>query len=75
MNTIFYDALFDENAASHLAFGNAFPDGASDDADRERINTSQTHIDFMIGTPDTVMTGTNRDGSRTPILVKGIWAI
>ena len=36
MDTIFYDALFDENAASHLAFGNAFPDGATDPADRER---------------------------------------
>ena len=75
MDTVFYDALFDENAASHLAFGNAFPDGVSDDADRERVNTSEIHIDFMIGAPGSVVTGIRADGSRAPVLVNGSWLI
>ncbi len=75
MNTVFYDALFDENAASHLAFGNAFPDGVTEQADRERVNTSQTHIDFMIGSPDSIITGIHTDSTRVPVLVAGNWAV
>lgn len=75
MNTVFYDALFDENAASHLAFGNAFPDGVTDAADRRRVNTSEIHIDFMIGSPDSVISGTRPNGTRVPILVAGNWAV
>ena len=70
MNTVFYDALFDENAASHLAFGNAFPDGVTEQADRERVNTSQTHIDFMIGSPDSIITGIHTDSTRVPVLLR-----
>jgi aminopeptidase len=75
MDTVFYDALFDENAASHLAFGNAFPDGIADASDRGRMNTSEIHLDFMIGAPGTVVTGIHADGTRAPVLVDGSWAI
>jgi len=73
MNTVFYDPLFDENAASHLAFGNAYPAGVADPADRERINTSETHLDFMVGAPDIAVTGIHADGRHVPILVNGKW--
>src|SRR5215212_2441323 len=50
LDTVFYDTLIDENAASHLALGQGFPFLIADD-DRERSNESQIHIDFMIGRP------------------------
>jgi aminopeptidase len=73
MNSVFYDPLFDENAASHLAFGNAYPAGVANPADRERINASETHLDFMVGAPDMVVTGTHPDGTQVPVLVNGRW--
>ena len=50
------DVLFDENAASHIAFGDAysFPVG---EADLSRINASAVHIDFMIGSDEVDVTG------------------
>jgi aminopeptidase len=75
MNTVFYDPLFDENAASHLAFGNAYPAGVADPADGERINASEIHLDFMVGAPDVVVTGTHADGTHVPVLVNGEWVL
>jgi aminopeptidase len=70
LDTVFYDTLLDENAASHLAIGAGFPDVAGD-----RINVSEIHIDFMIGAPDLSVTGISADGERTPVLVGGHWQI
>ena len=50
LGTVFFDTLLDENAASHIALGAGYPKGA-DPAEAERINTSEIHIDFMIGGP------------------------
>jgi aminopeptidase len=74
LGTIFYDTLLDENAASHLAFGQGFP-FVLDDADRDRCNDSQIHIDFMIGSNDLRVTGITADGERVPVLVEGRWQI
>jgi aminopeptidase len=71
-NTVFYDTLLDENAASHLAFGNGF-EWAVGEPDRERINRSQVHIDFMIGSEQVSATGITRDGTRVPLLAGGQW--
>ena len=49
LDTIFYDTLLDENAASHIALGAGFPFVIDRDEDRGRVNDSQIHIDFMIG--------------------------
>ena len=49
LGTVFYDTLLDENAASHIALGSGFRVAVDDEADRERINRSDIHIDFMIG--------------------------
>ncbi len=74
LDTVFYDTLLDENAASHVAFGQAFA-FAVGDGDAERINTSMVHIDFMIGGVDVDVTGVAADGARVPVLRGGAWQI
>jgi aminopeptidase len=74
LDTVFYDTLIDENAASHIALGSAyeFTVGAQD---IDRINRSQIHIDFMIGSPEVDVTGVTSDGARVPVLRGGAWQI
>jgi aminopeptidase len=74
LDTVFYDTLLDENAASHVALGQAFA-FAVGDVDRERINTSMVHIDFMIGGVDVDVTGIAADGARLPVLRGGVWQL
>ncbi len=73
-DTVFYNTLFDENAASHLALGSAYLNtvGAQD---RPRANHSAIHVDFMIGSGDVDVTGIARDGTRVPVLREGAWQI
>ena len=73
LDTVFYDTLLDENAASHLAVGVGFPFVAGDLADR--VNQSEIHIDFMIGSDDLRITGITSDGERVPVLHAGDWGI
>jgi aminopeptidase len=75
LDTVFYDTLYDENAASHIALGGAYPLSVGDPAERDRMNESETHIDFMIGSPEVVVTGIRADGARMPVLVGGEWAV
>ncbi len=74
LDTVFYDTLLDENAASHVALGQAFAFAVGDD-DAERINTSMVHIDFMIGGDDVDVTGIAANGTRVPVLRGGAWQI
>ncbi len=53
---VFFNTLLDENAASHIALGNAYATPVGDE-DRDRINESAIHIDFMIGSDDVSVTG------------------
>jgi len=77
---LFYNTLFDENAACHLAFGAAYPciRGAEELPEEKLealgLNTSMTHEDFMIGTADLSITGITRDGRRIPVFVNGNFA-
>jgi aminopeptidase len=71
----FFTTLLDENAASHLALGDAYSSPIADDADLPRINASAVHIDFMIGSDDVSVTGTTKSGDRVPILRGGSWQI
>jgi aminopeptidase len=73
LDTVFYDTLLDENAASHIAFGQGFPFLAPGREDQ--INESQIHIDFMIGSEELMITGITRDGERVPVLHRGAWQI
>jgi aminopeptidase len=74
LGTVFYNTLLDENAASHLAFGGAYESLVGED-DVEKINRSELHLDFMIGSDDVAVTGITRDGSRVPVLRDGRWQV
>ena len=76
--TLFYNTLFDENAACHLAFGEAYPmtvAGAMDMTEEERVaaglNKSITHVDFMVGTADLNIDGYTGDGRCVPVFRNG----
>ncbi len=74
LGTTFYNTLLDENAASHIALGNAYEltVGAED---VPKINKSAIHVDFMIGGDDVQVTGLTADGSEVPVLRGGTWQI
>ncbi|MGN6189774.1 MAG: aminopeptidase [Conexibacter sp.] len=76
LDTVFYDTLLDENAASHLALGQAFQFAVGEE-DRERTNTSMVHIDFMIGGDDVDVDGISAGGTdeRVPVLRGGVWQL
>ena len=75
LGTVFYETLLDENAASHIALGNAYTFPVEDEADRERVNKSGIHVDFMIGSNELDVDGITRDGDRVPVLRGGAWQI
>jgi aminopeptidase len=75
LDTVFYDTLLDENAASHLAFGQGFPFLLDSNGDGGEVNASEIHIDFMIGSDALEVTGITADGERVPVLRGGNWQI
>ena len=46
-----------------------------DEEDQERINRSELHIDFMIGSSDVTVTGITAGGAEVPLLRDGVWQI
>ena len=74
LGTIFYDTLLDENAASHIALGHGFG-FLLDEADRDRCNESEIHVDFMVGSNELAVTGITASGDRVPVLAEGRWQI
>ena len=75
LRTVFYETLLDENAASHIALGNAYTFPLEDEADQARANKSGIHVDFMIGSNELDVDGITRDGDRVPVLRGGSWQI
>jgi len=75
LNTIFYDTLIDENAASHIALGQGYELAVGDPDDLPRVNQSSIHVDFMIGGDAVSVTGRRRDGTEVPLLRDGSWQI
>ena len=76
---VFHNTLFDENAASHIAWGNgiawtveSLPEGERDDVG---LNHSQTHIDFMMGSPEVEVDGIEAGGAAVPLLRDGRWQL
>jgi len=75
LGTVFFDTLIDENAATHIALGNGYDHPVEDPADKARVNKSQIHVDFMIGSPELEVDGVTRDGDVIPLLRNGTWQI
>jgi aminopeptidase len=71
----YFNTLLDENSASHLALGDGYSHPIADPADLPRINESEEHIDFMIGSDDVTVSGVTRAGDEIPLLVGGAWQI
>ena len=78
---LFYNTLFDENAACHLALGRGFTNLLRDyekysdeEAHAKGINDSVVHEDFMIGTEDMDITAITADGREVAIFRNGNWA-
>ena len=74
LDTVFFDTLIDENAASHIALGEGL-DFAVGDEDQPRVNRSELHIDFMVGSDEVAVTGVCSDGREVPLLRRGQWKI
>ena len=79
---LFFNTLFDENAACHLALGRGFSNCLKDyekysheEAKEMGINDSMIHEDFMIGAIDTQVVGIDKDGNEHIIFNNGEWAI
>jgi aminopeptidase len=77
-NVVFFETLFDENAACHIAFGEAYPDGVvdgsslgEDELQALGVNRADAHLDVMIGTPTLRLTGRCADGSEVLIMDQG----
>ena len=77
---LFFNTLYDENAASHIALGQAYRTcleggvGASDDElARRGANTSLIHIDWMIGSGEVDVDGLDADGAAQPVMRRGEW--
>lgn len=78
---LFYNTLFDENAACHIALGQCyakcFVNGAAltpDQIAAQGGNSSLIHIDWMIGSGEVDIDGVAADGRRVPVFRKGEWA-
>ena len=78
---IFFNTLFDENAACHLAFGRAYESCVKDadkyseeELEKIGVNNSVIHVDFMIGTSDLEITGINKNGETIQIFSNGNWS-
>jgi len=71
----FFNTLLDENSASHLALGDAYATPVADPADLPRINESEIHVDFMVGSDEVSVSGVTRGGDELPLLVGGAWQI
>ena len=78
---MFYNTLFDENAACHLALGRGYTSNirnygsySLDELRAMGVNDSMVHEDFMIGCADLSVTGITAGGERIAIFADGGWA-
>jgi aminopeptidase len=76
-----YQTLFDENDASHIALGNAYPMGirggmemTPEQLNEVGNNASKVHVDFVVGSPELSIYGIGGDGTERPLIAEGEWA-
>jgi len=76
---LFFNTLFDENAASHIALGQAYSkcftrdDLTAAELDAAGANRSLIHVDWMIGSAETDVDGLYEDGRAEPLMRRGEW--
>ena len=74
---VFQNTLFDENAASHIAWGSGLGwaiDHLPEDGEASALlNTSRVHTDFMVGGPEVEIDAVEADGTVLPLLYGGEW--
>ncbi|MDB4860639.1 aminopeptidase [Alphaproteobacteria bacterium] len=77
---IFYNTLFDENAASHIALGQCYSkcfkgelDLTKEEISKRGGNSSMIHIDWMIGSNEIDVDGIDQSGKSVPIFRQGEW--
>jgi aminopeptidase len=78
----FLNTLFDENATSHIAFGQGIPECVegfeqltTDELVELGMNDSSTHVDFMVGGPDVEIDGIEVGGTAIPIIRDDRWVL
>ncbi len=78
---LFFNTLFDENAACHIALGQCyskcFVNGAKltpEEIAARGGNKSLIHIDWMIGSGQIGIDGVHSDGRTVPVMRQGEWA-
>jgi aminopeptidase len=78
----FFNTLYDENAASHIAIGNAYRFNVQGGVDMDVAdfnarggNDSLTHVDWMIGSGEMDVDGIAKDGTREPVMRAGEFVI
>lgn len=79
-NILFYNTLFDENAACHIALGEGYP-GTVEGGEKmtaeelleKGVNQSVVHEDVMIGSADMKVTGTCENGETVTLFENGEW--
>jgi aminopeptidase len=76
---VFFDTLFDENAACHIAYGVSYLEGLDDYEGKTRaelgVNESAVHTDFMIGGPEVEVDGISVGGTVVPLLRQNAWQV
>ena len=80
---VFGSILYDENASCHIALGSGYPSclegGESLTSDEAKLeagcNVSLVHVDFMIGSPETTVVGTDRNGQEIVLMKDGLFRI
>ncbi len=79
---LYYNTLFDENAACHVALGRGFNEVipgfesmSEEELGQRGINQSMIHVDFMVGYRGLNITGKTRDGREVEIFKAGNWAV
>jgi len=79
---LFYNTLFDENASCHLALGRAYPMNVKggtkmtpEQLSKAGANNSMTHVDFMFGSEDMNIIGTQKDGKKVQVFKDGNFVI